>query len=77
MNVVFAMTAFETCRSSLVSVIVADVDAFVETIGSLTFDSRVDEFNGLVHRGIVDAGHGLVGFLVTLLSTPLRVETGC
>jgi len=51
--------------------------AFVEVIGSLTFHSRGDEFNGLVHRGIVDAGHGLVGFLVTLTTALLRVEPVC
>ena len=47
----------------------------VATGRALTFDDRVDEFNRLVHRGIVDAGHGLVRFLVTLLATPLRVAT--
>ena len=51
--------------------------AFVETTESLTFDSRVEEVTRLVHRGIVDAGHGLVGFLVTLTTAPLRVVTGC
>ena len=51
--------------------------AFVETIGSLTFDSRAEEVTRLVHRGIVDAGHGLVGFLVTLTTTPLRVVPAC
>jgi hypothetical protein len=51
--------------------------AFVEPIWSLTFDSRVDEFTRLVHRGIVDAGHGLVGFLVSFATAPLRVEPGC
>jgi hypothetical protein len=51
--------------------------AFVETIGSLTFDSRVDEVTKLVHRCIVDAGHGLVGFLVTLTTAPLRAVTAC
>jgi hypothetical protein len=51
--------------------------AFVETIESLTFDGRVDEFTRLVHRGIVDAGHGLVGFLVTLTTAPLRVVRAC
>ncbi len=47
---------------------------FVEAIELLTSGRRGDEFNGLVRRGIVDAGHGLVGFLVRFLSTPLRVE---
>jgi hypothetical protein len=51
--------------------------AFVETIESLTFDSRVDEVTRLVHRGIVDAGHGLVGFLVSFTTAPLRVVTAC
>ncbi len=43
--------------------------AFVETIESLTFDSRVGEVTRLVHRCIVDAGHGLVGPLVSFTST--------
>ena len=51
--------------------------AFVETTESLTFDSRADEFTRLVHRGIVDAGHGLVGFLVSFTTAPLRVEPAC
>ena len=51
--------------------------AFVETSELLTFDGRVDEFTRLVHRCIVDAGHGLVGFLVALTSAPLRVEPPC
>ena len=51
--------------------------SFVETFGSLTFDTRADEFTRLVHRCIVDAGHGLVGFLVTLTTPPLRVEPPC
>ena len=51
--------------------------AFIETIGWLPFDSRGDEFNGFVHRCIVDAGHGLVGFLVSFATPPLRIETAC
>jgi hypothetical protein len=42
--------------------------ALVETIVPSTFNRAVDEFKRGVDRGIADAGHGLVRFLVTLPS---------
>ena len=46
-----------------------DIDALVETFDSATFNRVGDEFKRGVHRGIADAGHGLVRFLVTFQST--------
>jgi hypothetical protein len=69
---------------ALADVFVAHFDAlkrcrrvFVVPIESSTFDSRAEEVTRLVHRGIVDAGHGLVGFLVSFRSSPLRVVLAC